>query len=591
MCIFAPWETIHDLMIQNEYTYPLMTRLTRFVLILLSLLAVHPVTAQEPAVIDKAKETTPCPFIKMEVERLPDLNIPRSGHEVLAVGGEYVVFGGHTSGFVPTPTAEYFKDGQWHLMKMVYNHDFGTSVKLKSGKVLLAGGAADNIGVGQTYTAELYDPQSHTFDGFGSMDIKRAKLSALELDSEKVVIAGNWLHDDAIEQYDGKTSFTYVKDVRQHRSFPYIIRIAKDDALIIGSRSNKNEKARPVADRLKGDTINIPLLETWHPFPERKGFSTESFIGDESQGIYSYLIPVEDDNGQVAIMKVENGRFSLLPTVCPIPMRSQFGGIWYFTSVIVDRQIGRAYLIGVNSDLRTNHEAGYRYYVLGIDYAHASDKQPAPLMLYYTDLIPDFLESMPIVTNDGDLLMAGGMKEISYFKPSNMAYLLLVGNHPSSARSESSWYLPVVISLGIVVLICCLSFLLRRRTRSREVAVAPEVSAVQTVDSDLMSRICELMESQKLYLNSGLKITDIALALGVNRYYISDCINSTKGCSFSQFVNSYRIEHAKRMLSVQPDIKLSEVWMSSGFSTERTFLRAFKAITGMTPSEFKGKND
>ena len=106
-----------------------------------------------------------------------------------------------------------------------------------------------------------------------------------------------------------------------------------------------------------------------------------------------------------------------------------------------------------------------------------------------------------------------------------------------------------------------------------------------------MSRICGLMESQKLYLNSGLKITDIALALGVNRYYISDCINSTKGCSFSQFVNTYRIEHAKQMLSVQPDIKLSEVWMSSGFSTERTFLRAFKAITGMTPSEFKGKND
>ena len=68
-------------------------------------------------------------------------------------------------------------------------------------EVLLAGGAAENIGVGQTYTAELYDPQSHTFDGFGSMDIKRAKLSALELDSEKVVIAGNWLHDDAIEQF------------------------------------------------------------------------------------------------------------------------------------------------------------------------------------------------------------------------------------------------------------------------------------------------------------------------------------------------------------------------------------------------------
>ena len=52
-----------------------------------------------------------------------------------------------------------------------------------------------------------------------------------------------------------------------------------------------------------------------------------------------------------------------------------------------------------------------------------------------------------------------------------------------------------------------------------------------------------------------------------------------------------RTEHAKQLLLTRPDVKLSEVWVSSGFSTERTFLRNFKAITGMTPSEFKGKND
>ncbi len=106
-----------------------------------------------------------------------------------------------------------------------------------------------------------------------------------------------------------------------------------------------------------------------------------------------------------------------------------------------------------------------------------------------------------------------------------------------------------------------------------------------------MSRICELMEREKPYLNSDLKIADIASMLAVNRYYISDCINSARGCSFSQFVNTYRTEHAKQLLLTRPDIKLSEVWVSSGFSTERTFLRNFKAITGMTPSEFKGKND
>ena len=527
-----------------------------------------------------------CPIVKMEAERLPDLNIPRAGHKVLVAGGEYVVFGGHTNGFVPTQTAEYFRDGEWHVMQMTYNHDFGTVILLKSGKVLLAGGVAENIGVGQTYTAELYDPQSHTFDGFGSMNIKRAKASALELDSGKVVVAGNWYHDDGIEQFDGKMSFSYIKDVNQQRSYPIIIRIAKDDALIIGSRSNKDEKIPPIADRLKGDTVRVPLLETWHPFAGIAPLSNENFIGDERKEIYSYLIPVENDNGQVAIVKVENGLFSLLPTACPVPMQSEWGGIWYNKNIIVDRQAHRAYLMGINSDFRTSPDAGYRYYLLTIDYTQTTDGKPATLTLYYTDPLPLIFDTTPTLTSNGDLLMAGGMSLTTYFKPSAMTFLLHVGRQPVAAKSGFSWLLLVVVCLGVPALVCGLCLLFRKRRRPTE-----QEDREQVADQVLISRICELMENEKLYLNDSLKIADIASALCVNRYYISDCINSVKGCSFAKFVNTYRIEHAKRLLRTQPDMKLSEVWMSSGFSTERTFLRAFKSITGMTPSEYKAQND
>lgn len=129
---------------------------------------------------------------KVEVERLPDLNISRAGHQLFSVNGELVVAGGHTDGFVPTPTAEYLKDGEWHLLNMVYNHDFGFSVVLQNGRVLLGGGCAEPIGIGQTFLAEMYDPATHTFDGFSSMALKRTYASALELDSGRVVISGNW---------------------------------------------------------------------------------------------------------------------------------------------------------------------------------------------------------------------------------------------------------------------------------------------------------------------------------------------------------------------------------------------------------------
>ena len=517
---------------------------------------------------------TTCPEAKLEVERLADLNIPRAAHKALMAGGEYVVFGGHTNGFVPTPTAEYFENGKWHTMQMTYNHDFGTALLLKSGKVLLVGGVAENIGVGQTYTAELYDPQSHTFDGFGSMGIKRAKASALELDSGRVVVSGNWYHDDGIELFDGKMSFSYIKDVSQPRSYPLILRIAKDDALIIGNRNHKDEKIPPIADRLKGDTVRIPLLETWHPFIGIDLLSNESFIGDEEKGVYSYLIPVEDEGGQVAIMKVANGQFSLLPTVCPIPMQSESGGILYFTNIVADRQRQRAYLIGINSDLRTSHDAGYRYYVLAIDYAQTTAGKPATLTLCYTDPLHFIFDPVPVLTADGNLLMAGGMADTTYFKTSNMVYLLHTGLQSVAAESLSSWYLIVAICLGVGAL--CLLFVSRKRRHTAPATVSPEE---QVPDPVLMSRICELMEREKPYLNSDLKIADIASMLAVNHYYISDCINSARGCSFSQFVNTYRTEHAKQLLLTRPDIKLSEVWVSSGFSTERTFLRNFKAIT------------
>ena len=67
------------------------------------------------------------PMVKMQVERLADLNIPRQGHLVFCVNGEVVAAGGHTTNFVPTQTAEYYRDGEWHLMQMAYPHDRGVA--------------------------------------------------------------------------------------------------------------------------------------------------------------------------------------------------------------------------------------------------------------------------------------------------------------------------------------------------------------------------------------------------------------------------------------------------------------------------------
>ena len=527
--------------------------------------------------------TLECPFVKVEVERLPDMHIPRAGHELFYINGELLAAGGHTNGFIPTQTAEYYKDGKWHLMQTVYNHDFGGSVVLKSGKVLLFGGCEQNIGVGQTYTAESYDPQTHTFNGFGIMQRKRTWPSGLELDSGQVVISGNWYHDDGIEVFDGNKSFSYIKDAAVERSHPIILRTSKDDALIFGSMGTRNDTISLVADRLKGDTLHIPLFETWQPLRTLYHRYADSFIGDEAKALYSYLIPVKDSLGQVAIAKVENGVFSLLPTSCPIPMQSQWEPIFYEKPLVVDRQAKRAYLMGISGDFATHPDSPHRWYFVCIDYAQAVDGKPALLTLYYTEPIHGIPDYAPVLDDEGNLLLAGGFLQNSNFTPLATAYLIRFTLQPETSSAPWLWGL-----LALVVFAALFAYIIiyrKRHCMPQETINNPKPEA----DNELMDRITHLMEERKLFQRSDLKVSDIAAELGTNSRYISDCIKSCKDCSFTQFVNACRVENAMQLMRDYPDKKMMQVYMESGFSNETTFFRAFKTHTGLTPNEWKSQ--
>lgn len=516
--------------------------------------------------------------VKIVAERLASLHIPRSGHSTFYINGELTVIGGHTSGFIPTPTAEYYNDGKWHLMQMVYAHDGGFTVPLKSGKVLIAGGFEKHLGIGQTFVVEKYDPASHSFEGFGCLDHKRVAASGIELDSSQVYITGNWYHEDAIERFDGEETFTFVKNVAEGRDLPHLFRISPDDILIVSGTDIHGEPLRSgIVDRLHGDTLHVPLLETWRPLQFDFGHHCDnSFIGNAEKGIFAYLIPVQNGDGQVAIAHVEGTRFSLLPTACPIPTKSQWGDIRYYTPVVVDRQSKRGYMMGIDKDCRQ--------YILAIDYNKRIDKG-VPLTLYYTDPLPDVC-SLPVLTPDGDLVMVGGVnfQTNNNYSPSGSAYLFHVGTTSVAADHQQLWWLWVLLAV-LAITLAVLFFVMRKRRQQ-----TPSPSSVNPHEI-LMQRICLLMEQQKPFLQSNIKISDVASLLGTNSRYVSDCIKTVRGCSFTHFVNKYRIDYAQQLMRQQPGIKITEVYIKSGFANETSFFRTFKMIVGMTPKEWMAQND
>jgi AraC-like DNA-binding protein len=338
-----------------------------------------------------------------------------------------------------------------------------------------------------------------------------------------------------------------------------------------------------IVDRLKGKPFRVPLLDTWKPYLlAHAPYGEESFIGDEQKGDCAYLLPVQDSTGQVAIAEVRDTVFSLLPTTSPVPMKSQFGTISYYTPVVVDRQSQRGYIMGSDTLCRK--------YILCIDYA----KRPAPLTLYYTDSLADANGCIPILTPEGHLVAAGGIAHGgTWFTPTAAVWLFPVGDGSFMASQHHPPLWPWLLLAGLALL-ALLAYLIIKKARSTivEQTVEAPVSKPSAPlppdggDEELMRRIIRLVEDKQMYLNSSLKLSDIASELGVHQNEVSACINSNKGSSFSQFVNGYRIDYAKQLILRQPELKMSVVAEQSGFASESVFFRTFKSFVGATPKEW-----
>jgi AraC-like DNA-binding protein len=110
------------------------------------------------------------------------------------------------------------------------------------------------------------------------------------------------------------------------------------------------------------------------------------------------------------------------------------------------------------------------------------------------------------------------------------------------------------------------------------------------VDPVLLRRLDQLMTVERIYRQEGLAIGMLAAQLDVPEYRLRRAINEGLGYrNFNAFLNRYRIGDAKAALSdmAQREVPVLTIAMDAGFQSIGPFNRAFKAETGMTPSEFR----
>lgn len=103
----------------------------------------------------------------------------------------------------------------------------------------------------------------------------------------------------------------------------------------------------------------------------------------------------------------------------------------------------------------------------------------------------------------------------------------------------------------------------------------------------LSDKLVRLMEEEEIYLNPELTVDQLARAARLPSRQTSNIINRKFNMNFFEFVNHYRVEHAKRLLANNLEYSVIEISEMSGFNSKSAFNRFFKKVTGVTPTEHR----
>jgi AraC-like DNA-binding protein len=121
-------------------------------------------------------------------------------------------------------------------------------------------------------------------------------------------------------------------------------------------------------------------------------------------------------------------------------------------------------------------------------------------------------------------------------------------------------------------------------------AAARPAPAETSSDQRLVARLHQEMEVERRYRQEGLSIGALAAALGLPEYRLRRLINGELGYrNFAAFLNHYRLADARAALAdpTQAEVPILTIALDAGFNSLGPFNRAFKAETGMTPSEYR----
>ena len=97
------------------------------------------------------------------------------------------------------------------------------------------------------------------------------------------------------------------------------------------------------------------------------------------------------------------------------------------------------------------------------------------------------------------------------------------------------------------------------------------------------------MKKDKVYRDEKISLRSLAKKIGISPHLLSRILNEKLDSNFSTYINSYRVEEAKEILSNPGETKKTIITIGHevGFNSMTAFFKTFKKFTGKTPKQYR----
>jgi len=161
------------------------------------------------------------------------------------------------------------------------------------------------------------------------------------------------------------------------------------------------------------------------------------------------------------------------------------------------------------------------------------------------------------------------------------------------AYYTSSFTSYITGSLTFSFLVYLLAWLLITN-RKQVVANKRSKAEVKSMPQAEVDRLSEKIRSKiledELYKDPNLKMPALAKMVGLTTHQFSAFINDQLQQNFSQLMNSYRVEIAKKLLQTEHHLTVEAIGFDCGFNSPSTFHTTFKKATGSTPAGYRNNS-